>query len=67
MKSIARAYSFTCALLTYGHVQSQSYQTVKGFMTKCNGVYIIINVVFYFANNISYDSTMTINDLNMPC
>ena len=22
----ARAYSFTCALLTYGHVQSQSYQ-----------------------------------------
>ena len=24
--TIARAYSFTCALLTYGHVQSPSYQ-----------------------------------------
>ena len=42
MKYIARAYSFTCALLTYWHVQSQSYETVQGFMTKCNGVYIII-------------------------
>ena len=39
---IARAYSFTCALLTYWHVQSQSYQTIKGFMTKCNVFYIII-------------------------
>ena len=62
-KCIARAYSFTCALLTYGHVQSQSYQTVKGFMTKCNGFYII---QYLMQMTFSYDSTMTTNALNMP-
>ena len=36
-------YVFFYLCVTHnGHVQSQSYQTVKGFMTKCIGVYIII-------------------------
>ena len=45
-----------------GHVQSQSYQTVKGFMTKCNEFYI---VQYLMQMTFSYDSTMTTNDLNM--
>ena len=66
---IARAYSFTCALLTYWHVQSQSYQTIKGVMTKCNGFYIIIllySIYIVMQMTFSYDSTMTTKDLNMP-
>ena len=65
MKCIARAYSFTCALLTYGLVQSQSYQTVKGFMTKCNVLHYYLIVQYLMQTTFCYDSTITTNDLNL--
>ena len=47
-----------------GHVQSQSYQTVRGFKTKCNNNHLIVQYLMQMT--FSYDSTMTTNDLNMP-
>ena len=49
-----------------GHVQSQSYQTVKGFMSKCNGgLHYYLIVLYLMQMTFSYDSTMTTSDLNM--
>ena len=58
MKCIARAYSFTCALLTYWHVQSQSYQhknvlwqNIMGFPLLFYGTVSNANDIFLWFNN----------------
>ena len=67
MKCITRgAYSFTCALFTYWHVQSQSYQTVKGLKQNVMGLHYYLIVQYLMQITFSYDSTMATNDLNMP-
>ena len=50
---------FTCACVTYRHVQSQSY-----YMTNVMGFTLFYCTVFN-ENDIFYDVTMTTNDLNM--